>query len=202
MEDLDKYQFRKELVRRGGSREIESLNVTDRNTVRSDESARTKHFLSVYTDEEKKWFVKTDKQESDKGRGFMNRIKEKQDAKQPNRNNMSTQYLRNDAVGFRLEMNEPNTTKEIQQEMMDQNLNTNNANPAKTNNKWTNEMKLELLKIDREKRSKWRGFMKRMKERWNEKYSGLPVTVQCLRDKRCKNKSGQSTIETIGNARP
>ena len=51
-------------------------------------------------------------------------------------------------------MNEPNTTNEIQQEMVGQNRNTNNANAAKTNNKWTNEMKLELLKIDREERSK------------------------------------------------
>ena len=83
---------------------------------------------------------------------------------------------------FRLEMNEPNTTNEIQQEMVDQNRNTNNGNAAKTDNEWTNEMKLELLKIDREQRSKGRGFMKRMKERWYEKYPDLPVTAQCLRD--------------------
>ena len=43
-------------------------------------------------------------------------------------------------------------------------------------------MKLELLKINREGRSKGRGFMKRMKERWDEKYPGLLVTAQCLRD--------------------
>ena len=57
---------------------------------------------------------------------------------------MSTQNLRYNAVRFRLEMNEPNTTNEIQQEMVDQNSNTNNANAAKTNNELTNEMKLEL----------------------------------------------------------
>ena len=79
-------------------------------------------------------------------------------------------------------MNEPNTTNEIHQKMVGQNRNTKNANAAKTSNKWTNEMKLELLKIDREERSKGRGFMKRMKERWDEKYPGLPVTAQCLRD--------------------
>ena len=63
MEVLDNYQFREERVRRGGRRAIQSLNVTDRNTVGSDESARTKHFLAVYTDEEKEWFVKIDKEE-------------------------------------------------------------------------------------------------------------------------------------------
>ena len=78
---------------------------------------------------------------------------------------MSAQNLRDNAGRFRLEMNEPNTTNEIQQEMVDQNRDTNNANAAKTNNKWTNEMKLELLKTDREERSKGRGFMKRMKVR-------------------------------------
>ena len=57
---------------------------------------------------------------------------------------MSTQNLRYNAVRFRLEMNEPNTTNEIQQEMVDQNGNTNNANAAKTNNELTNEMKLEI----------------------------------------------------------
>ena len=63
MEVLDNYQFREERVRIGGRRAIQSLNVTDRNTVGSDESARTKHFLSVYTDEEKEWLVKIDKEE-------------------------------------------------------------------------------------------------------------------------------------------
>ena len=52
---------------------------------------------------------------------------------------------RDNAVRFKMEMNEPNTTNEIQQEMVDQNHNTNNANPVKTNNEWTHEMKLEIL---------------------------------------------------------
>ena len=62
MEDLDNYQFLEERARRGGRRAIQSLNVTDRNTVCSDESDRTKHFISVYTDEENEWLVKTDKE--------------------------------------------------------------------------------------------------------------------------------------------
>ena len=38
MEDLDNYQFREERVWRGGRRATQCLNVTDRNTVDSDES--------------------------------------------------------------------------------------------------------------------------------------------------------------------
>ena len=182
MDDLDNYQFREERVRRGGQRAIQSLNVTDGNTVGSDESARTKHFLSVYIDEEKEWVVKTDKQKRDRGRGFMKRIKEKWDVKYLNRNNVSTLNLRDNAVRLKMEMNKPNTTNEIQQKMVDQNHNRNNANAGKTNNERTNEMKLELLKIDREEISKGRGIMKRMEEKWDEKYPELPVTAQCLRD--------------------
>ena len=128
MEDLDNYQFREDapLVRRGERRAIQSLNVTNRNTVGSDESARAKHFILVYTDEEKEWLVKTDKEERDRESGFMKRIKEKWDTKYPNRNMVSTQNLRDNTVRFRLEMNEPNTTNKIQQEMVDQNRNTNN----------------------------------------------------------------------------
>ena len=124
----------------------------------------------------------------------MKRIKEKWDAKYPNRNNVSTQNLRDNAVKFRMEMNEPNTTNEIQQEMVDQNRNTNNANAAKTNNEWTNEMKLELLKIDREERSKGRGFMKRMKERWDE-------SVRISKDKALLNLlEVQDQGEAVNNA--
>ena len=66
----------------------------DRNTVSSDESARRKHFLSVYTGEEKEWLVETGKEETGRGRRFMKRIKE---------NNMSTQNPRYNAGRFRLE---------------------------------------------------------------------------------------------------
>ena len=140
--------------------------MTNRNTVGSDESARTKHFLSVYTDEEKQWLVKTDKEERGRGRGFMKHIKEKWDAKYHNCTNVSIQNLRDTAGRFRMEMNKPTTTNEIQQEMVDQNHNTNNANAAKTNNEWINKMKLELLKINREERSKGKGLKKRKKKRW------------------------------------
>ena len=35
---------------------------------------------------------------------------------------------------------------------------------------WTTEMKISLVVIDNEERSKGRGFMKRVKERWDLKY--------------------------------
>ena len=137
------------------------------------------------------------KEERGSGRGFTKRIKEELDAKYPNHNNVSTQNLRDNAVRFRLEMNEPNTTNEIQQEIVDQNHNINNTNAAKTNNEWANELKLELLKSDREERSKGREFLKQMKERWDEKYPGLPVTTHYLRDKAARISKDKALLNLL-----
>ena len=35
---------------------------------------------------------------------------------------------------------------------------------------WTTEMKIDVVMMDKEKRAKRRGFIKRVKERWNQKY--------------------------------
>ena len=43
----------------------------------------------------------------------------------------------------------------------------------KNNNKqfnWTTEMKINVVIMDKEERAKERGFMKRVKERWDQKY--------------------------------
>ena len=35
---------------------------------------------------------------------------------------------------------------------------------------WTMEMKIDLVTVDKEERARGRGFMKRVKERWDQKY--------------------------------
>ena len=50
------------------------------------------------------------------------------------------------------------------------------------NSDWTLEMKVNLVKIDRDERKKGRGFVQRIKEVWNNRYRDKPLTVQCLRD--------------------
>ena len=44
---------------------------------------------------------------------------------------------------------------------------TNNNNKQL---EWTTEMKIDLVTIDKEERARGRGFMKRVKERWDQKY--------------------------------
>ena len=50
---------------------------------------------------------------------------------------------------------------EVQQQM------NNNS----TSLEWTAEMKIVLVTLDQEERAKGRGFMKRVKDRWDAKYS-------------------------------
>ena len=35
---------------------------------------------------------------------------------------------------------------------------------------WTNKMKIDVVIMDKEERAKGRGFLKRVKERWDQKY--------------------------------
>ena len=51
---------------------------------------------------------------------------------------------------------------------------------AQKNIDWTAEMKIKLLKIDNEERSKGRGFMKRVKERWD--FEQASVSMHNLRN--------------------
>ena len=46
------------------------------------------------------------------------------------------------------------------------------ATPENNNKQlnWTTEMKIDVVMMDKEKRAKRRGFIKRVKERWNQKY--------------------------------
>ena len=62
---------------------------------------------------------------------------------------------------------------EVQQQM----------NNNRTSLEWTTEMKIELVTLDQEERAKGRGFMKRVKDRWDAKYPEYQsVSWQKLRD--------------------
>ena len=48
---------------------------------------------------------------------------------------------------------------------------------------WTTEMKIDVVIMDKEDRTKGRGFMERVKERWDQKYSEYQqASWQRLRD--------------------
>ena len=48
--------------------------------------------------------------------------------------------------------------------------------------KWKNEMKVSLLKIEERERNRGRGFVKRMKEAWDDIYKNSTMSTQTLKD--------------------
>ena len=51
--------------------------------------------------------------------------------------------------------------------------------------KWTNDMRINLLKIHHRERKKGRGFMRRIKEAWDKIYDDMSISAQTLRDNAC-----------------
>ena len=60
-----------------------------------------KDHLSTYKDDEKKWLVKAEEDERQKGRGFIERLKRRWDEQYPEKCNVSKQNLRDNAVRFK-----------------------------------------------------------------------------------------------------
>ena len=120
--------------------------ANDRNAD-SHEEAPTKHHLSTYTDEEKRYLIKIDIDERRKGKGFMERMKRQWDTQFPEKTGVSKQNLRDNATRFKNEKRGM-VTRENTEKRDD----------------WTLEMRVNLIKIDRDERKKGRGFMRRIKE--------------------------------------
>ena len=64
-------------------------------------------------------------------------------------------------------------------------------------NKWTTEMKANLLKIEERERNRGRGFMKRMKEAWDEIYENSIMSAQTLRDDAARFRKDNSLLSLI-----
>ena len=139
--------------------------------------------MSTYKEAETKWLMKAE-EERQKGRGFMERLKRRWHEQYPDESNVSKQNLRDNAVRF-------NTDQEINQGE------TNNVIERAGNVEWTNEMKINLLRIEDPEKSKGRGFMKRTKEAWNLIYDDKPVSAQCLRDNAARIRKDKELMNLI-----
>ena len=107
-----------------------------------------------WTNEEKLKIVQIYSEERQKGKNFMKRIKQRRVIEFPQKKR-TVQNLVDNARRFEKESLEPGVGVNIQ---------------AQNNINWTTEMKIKLVKIDDEERSKGRGFMKRVQERWDLKF--------------------------------
>ena len=113
-----------------------------------------------WSDEQKHRIVEIDIQERQKGKSFMKRIKQIWDLEFPE-SNRTAQNLLDNARRFKKEGWGNIAVRE--------DLGTGQAIPE-INNKhldWKTDMKINLVIMDEEERVKGRGFMKRVKERWD-----------------------------------
>jgi hypothetical protein len=116
-----------------------------------------------WTDEQKNRIVEIDREERRKGKNCMKRIKVRWEVEYPTIRR-SSQNLIDNARRFGKEGwgRHNDNVNEIHVE--------STTNQKGKNLDWNTEMKIILITIDEEERAKGRGFMKRVKERWDLKY--------------------------------
>ena len=139
MGDLDYNQFQPNNETNNTNGALQRTNVARQDQADSNEEAHRRHYLSTYTDDEKRWLVKVEEEERRRGSGFMERLKRRWDEKYPEKRNMSKQNLKDNAVRFKREIN-------INIEATQDNINGSD-NTSTSNAEWTNEMKINLLRI-------------------------------------------------------
>ena len=129
-----------------------------------------------WSEEQKHRIVEIDHQERRKGKNFMKRIKRRWDLEFPE-SKRTAQNLVDNARRFKKE-GWGNMAE--QEELMAEQATPENNNKQLN---WTTEMKINVVIMDKEERAKGRGFMKRVKERWDQKYPEYQqVSWQKLRD--------------------
>ena len=177
MGDLDNNQFQPNINYDQGS--LQGDNVAIINEAVPNGEDPKKH-LSTFSDEEKKWLVQAADEERSRGKGFMFRLKQRWDRKYPNKNHISKQNLRDNALRIKQQIHvSDNSIPESDVQTITEQETTMHF-PA--SRKWTNDMKINLLKIHHRETKKGRGFMRRMKEAWDTVYDDMPISAQTLRD--------------------
>ena len=148
------------------------------------EDSRTCHTRSTeWTDEEKQRLIQLDREERLKRKGFMKRIKVRWDQEFPSKKKTAQNLVDN---AFRLEAS-ANGRSDQQEGVV-----------ATKKIQWTTDMKVHLIVMDQEERRKGRGFIKRVKERWDTKYPEYKrVSMQQLRDNASRFKMEKEIINLI-----
>ena len=67
----------------------------------------------------------------------------------------------------------------------------------KSTHKWTTEIKVNLLNIEERERNQGRGFMKRIKEAWDDIYENSTISAKTLRDNAARFRKDNSLLNLI-----
>ena len=144
--DIDENQFQpNNNDRENEQRALQGSNA-DRELSVQEGEAPQRHHLSTYTDDEKRWLVIAADEERNRGTGFMLGLKRRWDQCYPQRKHVSKQNLRDNAARFQKEIMINDSTESIQDEHEQDTILNDNF-------QWTNEMKINLLKIEEHERN-------------------------------------------------
>ena len=166
MEDLDNNQFQPNQPHDVADDTVASNDAENRANHDNDDIV---HMMNnrEWTNEQKHKIVEIDIQERRRGKYFTRRVKERWDAEYPGIVRTAQNLIDNarrfkkEGWGRQAEIENQNEV-EVQQQIGEQN---------RTSLEWTREMKIVLVMLDQEERANGRVFMKRVKERWDAKYS-------------------------------
>ena len=122
-----------------------------------------------WTSEEKKRVVQIDREELQKGKNFMKKIKTRWDIEFPEKKR-TEQSLVDNARHF------------VKEGWGDEEQTLTQVIEVHKNIEWSTEMKIRLIQINEEERKEGRGFMKRVKERWDAESECGRTSMQKLRD--------------------
>lgn len=177
--------------------------VTGADSMEIPENSNESHDMnSVWTFEEKVRLVQIDIEERERGYGFMRRVKERWESEYPIRGDITKQNLRDNASRFK---KEPKIITEIESWRNGDEGRREQRNRAPVENgneshqeEWVTEMKVRLVQLDREERSKGRGFMNRLKKRWDEEFpTHRGISTQSLRDNASRFKKDKAISNLI-----
>ena len=191
MEDLDNNQFQPNQPRDLANIAVVPIGAENR---ANHENENHVHAVNrgEWTQEQKRKIVEIDTEERRRGKGFMRRVKQRWDAEYPE-HPRTAQNLIDNAKRFKREgIPAPILIQEeLQPEPVDQ-------IPERRNLEWTLDMKVTLVTFDREERAKGRGFMKRVKTRWDAKYPEFEsASWQKLRDNAARFKKDKELNNLI-----
>ena len=138
-----------------------------------------------------------DTQERKRGKNFMKRIKSRWEGEYPASRRTAQNLVdnarrfRNEGWGSAIDLENENGAAEQAQAAV-------TAGSERKSLEWTTDMKVLLVMLDEEERAKGRGFMKRVKERWDVKYPEYQsASWQKLRDNAARFKKEQEIKNLI-----
>ena len=126
----------------------------------------------------------------------MNRVKNRWDVEFPEKMQYSKQNLRDNACRFR-------DDRELSILVSNDRTLMRNVGPTETRREgsktaWSNEMKARLVQMEQEERNKGRGFMSRLKTRWDDEFPQMHhISAQSLRDNANRFKKETALINLL-----